>query len=102
MFLARQLQHCKTWFEKVRRCIAPHIQGCGKTTLVEELEALFEHEGVRTASVSIDDFYLTFADQQALARVPTPDLTPSKSHPGLQCIQGHWQVHQGVRKRSGS
>ena len=36
---------------------------------MEQLEALFEHEGVRTAGVSIDDFYLTFADQQALARV---------------------------------
>ncbi|KAK9841016.1 hypothetical protein WJX81_005787 [Elliptochloris bilobata] len=43
-------------------------QGCGKTTLVEQLEALFEHEGMRTAGVSIDDFYLTYADQQALAR----------------------------------
>ena len=44
------------------------LQGCGKTTLVELLEALFAHNGIRAASVSIDDFYLTFADQQALAQ----------------------------------
>jgi pantothenate kinase-related protein Tda10 len=43
-------------------------QGCGKTTLVEQLEALFEHVGTRCAGVSVDDFYLTFADQQALAK----------------------------------
>jgi pantothenate kinase-related protein Tda10 len=45
------------------------MQGCGKTTLVELLEALFAHNSIRAASVSIDDFYLTFADQQALAQV---------------------------------
>ncbi|BDA43365.1 D-glycerate 3-kinase, chloroplastic [Coccomyxa sp. Obi] len=43
-------------------------QGCGKTTLVEILEDLFIHVGIRAASVSIDDFYLTFADQQQLAK----------------------------------
>lgn len=40
-------------------------QGCGKTTLVEQLEFLFDHTGSKAASVSIDDFYLTFEDQQA-------------------------------------
>ena len=45
------------------------LQGCGKTTLVEALDALFAHNGVRGASCSIDDFYLTFADQQTLAQV---------------------------------
>ncbi|EIE22379.1 P-loop containing nucleoside triphosphate hydrolase protein [Coccomyxa subellipsoidea C-169] len=43
-------------------------QGCGKTTLVDILERLFTHVGIRAASVSIDDFYLTFADQQQLAK----------------------------------
>ena len=36
-------------------------QGCGKSTLVEQLELLFEWRGQRAASVSIDDFYLTNA-----------------------------------------
>jgi len=35
---------------------------------VEQLEQLFAWLGVRAASVSIDDFYLTNEDQTALAR----------------------------------
>ncbi|KAJ7564277.1 hypothetical protein O6H91_02G010900 [Diphasiastrum complanatum] len=42
-------------------------QGCGKTTLVDALEYLFNATGSRAASVSIDDFYLTAADQEKLA-----------------------------------
>jgi D-glycerate 3-kinase len=42
-------------------------QGCGKSTLCEQLEALFACTGAAAASVSIDDFYLTHADQAALA-----------------------------------
>ncbi|KAF8058124.1 hypothetical protein HT031_005784 [Scenedesmus sp. PABB004] len=42
-------------------------QGCGKSTLVEQLEALFTWLGTPAASVSIDDFYLTHAGQAALA-----------------------------------
>ncbi len=38
-------------------------QGCGKSTIVEQLEALFNWLGVGAAAVSIDDFYLTNADQ---------------------------------------
>lgn len=36
---------------------------------MEVLEAVFKHEGIRTATISIDDFYLRFEDQQALAQV---------------------------------
>ena len=36
-------------------------QGCGKTTLVTALEVLFKHRGVTCGTVSIDDFYLTYA-----------------------------------------
>lgn len=39
---------------------------------MEVLEGLFKHVGIRAASVSIDDFYLTFADQQQLAKVRDP------------------------------
>ncbi len=35
-------------------------QGCGKTTIVEQLEELFKWRGMKAASVSIDDFYLTY------------------------------------------
>ena len=42
-------------------------QGCGKTTLVSELEALAGATGLAAASVSIDDFYLTRDGQAGLA-----------------------------------
>ena len=42
-------------------------QGCGKTTLVGQLTALLNAEGHAAASVSIDDFYVTGAEQDALA-----------------------------------
>ncbi len=42
-------------------------QGCGKTTLVEQLEQLFSWQQRQVASVSIDDFYVTRKDQAALA-----------------------------------
>lgn len=42
-------------------------QGCGKTTLVDLLVDLFAADGLTCAVVSIDDFYLTGAEQDALA-----------------------------------
>ena len=42
-------------------------QGCGKTTLVAALSFLFARRGVAAASASIDDAYLTGAEQEALA-----------------------------------
>ncbi len=45
------------------------VQGCGKTTLVDELRSLFAHVGLKAASVSIDDFYLPFQKQQELIKV---------------------------------
>jgi len=47
-------------------------QGAGKTTLVTHLLRRLDERGLRGAGVSIDDFYLTRAEQVALA----------ESHPG--------------------
>lgn len=44
------------------------MQGAGKTTLVAALAAALEKENTATLVCSIDDFYLTHDDQQALAR----------------------------------
>ena len=44
-------------------------QGCGKSTLCEQLVAAFEHEGMCAATVSIDDFYLTHDELEAGAWV---------------------------------
>ncbi|XP_047341087.1 D-glycerate 3-kinase, chloroplastic-like [Impatiens glandulifera] len=41
-------------------------QGCGKTTLVFALDYLFRMTGRKSATISIDDFYLTAGDQAKL------------------------------------
>jgi D-glycerate 3-kinase len=42
-------------------------QGCGKTTTVTLLRDLFESDNYRCIVMSLDDFYLTFDEQQELA-----------------------------------
>ena len=42
-------------------------QGAGKTTLVNFCQSLFKLDGLRSVVLSIDDFYLTNKEQQALA-----------------------------------
>ena len=65
-------------------------QGCGKTTIVEVLEAVFKHEGLRPASISIDDFYLRFEDQQALAKVMT--RTPASAEVQGRDLHTAWNA----------
>ncbi|KAG1670117.1 hypothetical protein FOA52_013693 [Chlamydomonas sp. UWO 241] len=60
-------------------------QGCGKTTIVEQLELLFAWAGARAASVSIDDFYLSYADQCA-----TRDANPGDR---LLAMRGNAGTH---------
>lgn len=61
------------------------VQGVGKTTLVRALaETLQGREGLSTLVVSIDDFYLTHADQLALAAAhPDNALVQYRGQPGL-------------------
>ncbi|XP_018464756.2 D-glycerate 3-kinase, chloroplastic [Raphanus sativus] len=47
-------------------------QGCGKTTLVFALDYLFKTTKMKSATISIDDFYLT-AQGQAKLREDNPD-----------------------------
>ena len=58
--------------------------GSGKTTLVRALAArLREEEGLETLVCSIDDFYLTHADQRALAAAhPDNPLVQVRGEPG--------------------
>ncbi|KAK3307593.1 P-loop containing nucleoside triphosphate hydrolase protein [Chaetomium strumarium] len=60
------------------------VQGVGKTTLVRALaQTLQEREGLPTLVVSIDDFYLTHADQLALAAAhPDNALVQYRGEPG--------------------
>ncbi|KAB5577862.1 D-glycerate 3-kinase [Coniochaeta sp. 2T2.1] len=65
------------------------VQGVGKTTLVKALaETLRDREGLRTQVVSIDDFYLTHADQLALAGAhPDNALVQVRGEPGTHDLE---------------
>ncbi|KAL6785829.1 GLYK1 [Auxenochlorella protothecoides x Auxenochlorella symbiontica] len=52
-------------------------QGCGKSTLCEELHAAFEEQGLKAVGVSIDDFYLTHTELQRV----------SGEHPGNRLLE---------------
>ena len=61
-------------------------QGSGKSTCSEFFKALFEHNyGLRTAVLSIDDFYLTYAERQDLAKNVHP-LLATRGVPGTHDI----------------
>ncbi|KAK1752077.1 putative d-glycerate 3-kinase [Echria macrotheca] len=64
------------------------VQGVGKTTLVRALaQTLQERQGLPTLVVSIDDFYLTHADQLALAEAhPDNALLQYRGEPGTHDI----------------
>lgn len=52
-------------------------QGAGKTTLVNSFRDLFRRDGLSSVVLSIDDFYLTRGEQQALA----------ERHPGNRLVE---------------
>lgn len=59
------------------------LQGSGKSTLAAQLVAAAEAEGLRAATLSIDDFYLTRAERERLAREVHPLLAtrgPAGTH----------------------
>jgi D-glycerate 3-kinase len=63
-------------------------QGCGKTTLVGQLTELLNAEGHAAASVSIDDFYLTGAEQDALAAsAPDNELLRFRGNAGTHDLR---------------
>jgi D-glycerate 3-kinase len=62
-------------------------QGAGKTTLVRELVARASAKGRHWVGISIDDFYLTRAEQVALAgRFPDDPLAQVRGAPGTHDI----------------
>lgn len=85
--------------------ISPHTQlgisapqGCGKSTLVEQLELLFSWLGTSAASVSIDDFYLTNAQQNALATAnPDNRLLALRGNAGTHDLQLGRQTLQQLK-----
>ena len=57
------------------------LQGSGKSTLAAQVVALADQRGLRAAALSIDDFYLTRAKRQRLARQVHP-LLLTRGPPG--------------------
>lgn len=73
-------------------------QGCGKSTLARALVAQMD----RAVALSIDDFYLTRAEQQALAdRSPGDPLLAVRGGPGTHDVQLGVDVLDALRGTSG-
>lgn len=74
-------------------------QGAGKTTLVTHLLRRLEARGVRAAGVSIDDFYLTRAEQLALAAgQPGNIYLEHRGYPGTHDIGLGARTLQALRQ----
>jgi D-glycerate 3-kinase len=62
-------------------------QGAGKSTLVAHLEPVLAARGLRGVSVSLDDFYLTRAEQLRLAAAhPGNELLEHRGYPGTHDV----------------
>ena len=78
-----------------RRCQVIGInapQGAGKTTLVNSFRDLFKRDGLSSVVLSIDDFYFTRGEQQALAeRHPGNRLVELRGNAGTHDVElGRW------------
>ncbi|CZS92147.1 related to ATP-binding protein, putative pantothenate kinase [Rhynchosporium agropyri] len=64
------------------------VQGAGKTTLVETLSSTLNTHGHKTLVLSIDDLYLTHADQVSLAETHKQNpLVQHRGEPGTHDIE---------------
>ena len=79
-------------------------QGCGKTTLTTALCAGLSELGKKAVSVSVDDFYLTHADQLELAaRFSGNPLLQQRGYPGTHDLALGARVLEKLRSpRPGS
>lgn len=76
-------------------------QGCGKTTLVTAFEELFAFEEMTCVSMSLDDFYLTRAEQVKLAESnPSNDLLQVRGNAGTHDISMAMDLIQQVKNVS--
>lgn len=76
-------------------------QGVGKTTLAAYLLEALDQRGLRAAAVSIDDFYLTHAEQRALHAATGNRYLEHRGYPGTHDIALGAQVLDALRKSAG-
>ncbi|KAF2230634.1 putative Uridine/cytidine kinase [Viridothelium virens] len=79
------------------------VQGAGKTTLVSTLHKTLTSPpyNLRTAILSIDDIYLTHADQVALARSnPDNPLIQHRGEPGTHDLQLGISLFSSLKNRN--
>jgi D-glycerate 3-kinase len=75
------------WCQGYRTIGLSGPQGAGKSTLVRQLVARYAERGMRAVAVSIDDFYLTHAEQRRLARQhPTNRYLQKRGYPGTHDV----------------
>jgi D-glycerate 3-kinase len=74
-------------------------QGAGKTTLVGHLVPRFTERGQRAVAISIDDFYLSYADQQKLADShPDNPYLRYRGYPGTHEVALGTSTLQALRR----
>ena len=74
-------------------------QGSGKTTLCKFLEPLLAERGLRAVTLSLDDFYVTKAEREAMARDEHP-LFATRGVPGTHDVAlGEGALHTLIAGR---
>jgi D-glycerate 3-kinase len=74
-------------------------QGAGKTTLVRHLVPRFTERGLRAVAISIDDFYLSYDEQQKLAAEhPDNPYLRYRGYPGTHDVALGTTVLQALRR----
>ena len=76
-------------------------QGSGKSTLVAVLEMLLDEAGMRTTTLSLDDFYLPRPDRAALAETVHP-LLATRGVPGTHEVALAIEVVDRLRAGEGA
>ena len=78
-------------------------QGAGKSTLTRTVCEMLDQKGVRAATISIDDFYLTRADQIRLAKEnPDNPYLQNRGYPGTHDLELGTRVLKALRGKTGT
>ncbi|KAJ3115723.1 hypothetical protein HDU96_000135 [Phlyctochytrium bullatum] len=104
--LALSLHQVQTWLSNSKsRPLFVGIsgpQGSGKTTLTTALVSELSNLGLRTASMSLDDFYLTRAEQIKVSEAhPGVALLEFRGNPGTHDVKLLQEVLDGLKGTAG-